>query len=96
MNTKEKWISETMESLNTIHGAKANPMLYENVMREIKKGSAKIIILTPTTLLKVAACAALLVGLNVFSILHYHTSHRTEKNTTNPIVSEYFNYSNSI
>ena len=96
MNTKEKWISETMESLNTIHGAKANPMLYANVMREIKKGSAKIIILTPTTLLKVAACVALLVGLNVFSILHYQTSHRTEKNTTNPIVSEYFNYSNSI
>lgn len=96
MNTKEKWISETMESLNSIHRAKANAMLHAHVMREIKKGSAKIIALTPTTLLKVAACAALLVGLNVFSILHYTSSYRNQKNTTNPIVSEYFNYSNSI
>ena len=96
METKEKWVKETMESIDHIGRAEANPFLYDKVMHRTQSTGKRGMTFTPATIRWAVICTVLLVGLNVFSILHSSKESNSSRRTTNVFASEYFSYMNNF
>jgi hypothetical protein len=96
METKEQWITTTMESLEGISPAEGDPLLHERVMPELRKPHSRIIPYNPRIAWQIAAGLALLISINIFSIVTYNKSHKVSQTDTNPIASEYFSYIETI
>jgi len=96
MNPKEKWINETLESLDSIKRAEGDPLLFEKLSGRLRHPGKKITLLTPRQLLQLAAGLALLLSLNIFSLICYTRSATTVQNNVKTLAGEYFTYLNTI
>ena len=96
MNTKEKWIEETMESLEGITRAQSSPLLYDRVISGLRNSQKRIIFFKPKNLWRIAAGLALLISFNVFSVHYYTKSHKEDHSQINALASEYFSYIETI
>ncbi len=96
MNSKKQWIRETMESLDGIHRAESDPLVFHKVTDQFRN-PLKI---TPARehrqLWQIAAGLALLVTLNVFSLVFYTRFTAASQNTEKIIASEYLSYLDTI
>jgi hypothetical protein len=95
MTTKEQWIDETMESLGGLQRPAGDPGLYEKIVAQPGASEQKIRFIPVSLLLKIAAGLALLIGLNVITLLYYNSSTVTAA-SANPLTSEYFSYIKTI
>jgi hypothetical protein len=88
-------IEETLNSLEGIQKAEANPFLYAQVMARLEKGEAVVVSIAPRVIWQAAACFAVLITLNVLVWAHSnnHSGLHAEKN--NPVVQEYLSYLNN-
>jgi hypothetical protein len=96
METKEQRIRKTMESLEGISPAEGDPFLYERVMSELRKPRSLMISYNPRIVWQIAAGLALLISINIISIVTFNKSHKVSQTGTNPIASEYFSYIETI
>lgn len=93
MEPKETWIKETLESADGIGRAKANPFLYDKVINRMHQ--ARVNNVPKNVYVRWVMAAALLVGLNVVSLVHYHKHRATQNNSANAFTGEYFSYLNN-
>ena len=94
MEPKESLVKETLESIDGITSAKANPFLYDKILHRMQnpiQGRA----FKPATVRLAITFVTVLIGLNVFSLLHY-TKSTNEQVTGNPVSTEYFSYLNNF
>ena len=96
MKTKEQWINETMESLEGISRAECDPRLYDRVMQALGNSRPGTIPFNPRLVWKIAAGLALLISVNILSIVHYSRTHESGQTQINTLASEYFSYINTI
>jgi len=92
MDTKEKWINETLESIEGMNRAGANPFLFEKVMNRMNAVDSAPV-LKPATLRWAISLTLLLVALNIAGLLHYNNSaQKTAGANENGFAQEYFSY----
>ena len=96
MKTKEQWINETMESLEGISRAGSDPRLYDRVIQAIGNSRPGTIPFNPRVVWRIAAGLALLISINIFSIVHYNKTHEASETQINTLATEYFSYINTI
>lgn len=96
METKEKWVKETMESIDSIGRAEANPFLYDKIMSRMQLVASRDTYLNPATIRWALICTALLIGLNVLSILHSGKENNISKRAVGAFANEYFSYMNNL
>ena len=92
MDPKETEINKTLDSLERISRAQANPYLFQKVMNRMEDMGRQVV--TPVTIRWALATLALLIGINVLSILHSNKS-ANSYNGTKAFQSEYFSYINN-
>ena len=96
MNQREKWIQETLNSVDNIKRAEASEELYDNIMQRLQKRDVKIISLQSKTVWRVAASIAILIGINVITLLSQRSGNENKNNDPNTFAIEYFSYINQI
>ena len=69
MEDKEKWLDETLNSLEGIRPADFSANLFEKTMFRLEKRTAKIVKFRPAQTWAAAACLAFLIAANVFICL---------------------------
>jgi hypothetical protein len=92
MKEKEIWIDETMDALEGIQQAKANPNLMRSLEAEIHKPAPTFQRIRPAVLWPIAATIAVLVSMNILSAVYYTQSYPSAQETTDAVVSEYLYY----
>src|SRR5581483_737529 len=92
MNTKEQWIEQTLASLDNVNFAQASSVLKQKAISKLKGG--KTINIPPKIVWRAAACIALLIGINLFSISHFNksASGTVASNHSGVFATEYFSY----
>jgi hypothetical protein len=97
MDRKEKWIEETLNSLNNVGKPPLSPLLSEK-LNHLAKGNSRHqnIDLHPFLPWVAAASIALLMGFNVLTALYYQESQQTSNNPDHPVYNEYFDYLNTF
>jgi hypothetical protein len=97
MEHKEKWINETLESIDGIHQAEANPFLYDKVLNQLNKQKSKPDLIQLRVLYRLAACIVVFIGLNIFTILHFNKSSVVSaQDNKSAFAKEYFSYLDNI
>ena len=94
MEPKEKLINDTMESIDGISRASANPFLYDKIINRMNNAT-KSNVLKPATIGWAMAFILLLVGLNILSITHYNKSGASQVDGSSLVSNEYFSYLNN-
>lgn len=94
MNTKDKWIHDTMESLDGLQRASGDSGFTERIVARVEHSGGKVRQISSTFLLKIAAGLALLISINVITLLYYNRSVATA--TTHPLATEYFSYIKTV
>jgi hypothetical protein len=92
MTAKDQWIRETLEIVEDVQPAKANPFLFEKVMNRLQRTSK---VISMQLAWKAAAIIILLTAINFFTCLHY-AEKRKSAFSNNPFSSEYFNFLNNL
>jgi hypothetical protein len=95
MNTREQRIGEIMESLDGMHRAQGDPLLHEKVEARLGKSGRTAFLPATGLLLKIAAGLALLISVNVISVVYYTRSASAET-SSNPVATGYFSYIKTI
>ncbi len=90
MDTKEKEVKQTLESIDGISPANANPFLYDKIMHRMQSAK-QVSILRPVVIGWGTALIVLLVGINVFSLAHYSKKSQ-QVEARSAFSSEYFSY----
>lgn len=93
MEPIEDNIKHTLESINGISRARANPFLYDKVIHRMQTSSEQGFVLNPATIRLAIAFTVILVGLNVFSLINYNKS--TADSPAKAFGREYFTYMNN-
>ncbi|HTA81986.1 MAG TPA: hypothetical protein VK783_03580 [Bacteroidia bacterium] len=89
MEPTKNHIQQTMESLDGMAQATANPFLFDKVMnrmRNVEQGQ----LVKPATLRVAFAIAVIVIGVNVFSLLHFNSNSSARQ--SNAFQREYFSY----
>jgi len=89
MEPKKNHIQQTMESLDGMTQATANPFLYDKVMNRMRNAGQSQMV-KPATLRVAFAIAVIVIGVNVFSLLHFNGS--SSAGQSNAFQKEYFSY----
>lgn len=84
-----------MESLDGIHRAEGDPLLFETISGKLAKPERKTLFMPSVLLLKIAAGLALLITVNVVTLFYYSQSTGTAT-ASNPLATEYFSYIKTI
>ncbi len=92
MNTKEKQIQETLESIDSISRAEVPFDLGNKILQRVQKQNGKISLIKTKMIWRAAACVVVLVGMNIFSLVHFSKSKVESLENSNPIATEYFSY----
>ena len=87
MISKEENIRKTLDSINTIERAEADPLLLDKIIQRIDIAKNRTISIQPRLLLQLAACIAVLIAFNIITWIHF------SKNKKNSVQT---NYSESI
>ena len=100
MNTIKQQVNDTLNSLDNIQGAEANPLLYQKVMQRLNSSPARVISIKPSFIWSAAACLVLLFGINVLTCVNYNnTVYSVAKSpqttaTASALAKDYFSTSN--
>ena len=92
MNTKETWIDGTMNSLEGIRRAPADPELFDKIMAQTAKPVKITGRFRPVTFWVAAAAIAILVTMNILGLLYYHKVPTSSQGTPATLATEYFSY----
>jgi hypothetical protein len=95
MKTKETWIYETMDALDGITRAESDPVLGEKALQRIHQNQLQITRLQRSLIWKIAACIAVLISINIFSLVYLSRSANGEQDKVKSVASEYFSYIDS-
>jgi hypothetical protein len=95
METKEAWIEETMNALDGIARAESNPSFREKTMQGLRQNQTEMMKIQPGLIWKLAACIAILVTINIFTLISINPSAGTDHNTVKSVANEYFSYIDS-
>ncbi|MFN0214879.1 MAG: hypothetical protein ACKVT2_11540 [Saprospiraceae bacterium] len=87
---KEKWIEDSLGSLDGIQRAQAPEGLFENAMRRAAFVPARTLRMPVTQVWSAAACMLLLLFANLFICLGYYRSDRGPANLKESFSKEYF------
>ncbi|HWB28249.1 MAG TPA: hypothetical protein VG738_22405 [Chitinophagaceae bacterium] len=90
MKTGEK-VEKALQSIDDIKQAKANAGLYNVALQNAAGGKIRQFTIRKIVFVRAAACIILLVGINVFAVLH-HSKKQQSYNSSNAFVNEYFSY----
>ena len=94
---KEKWVEETLESLNDIQRVPAPADLFERAMQRAAQGSARIVRMPVAQVWSAAACALVLVVANLFMCLDFaRPSQKAAPNAKEMFVQEYFGTNDAL
>jgi hypothetical protein len=96
MKSNEQWINETLESLEGIMPSPGDPLLYEKVRSRISNTPQETIFFSQGLIWKIAAGIALLISINIFSIIHNNRSREVSQSQNNSLANEYFSYIETI
>ncbi len=89
MEPTKNHIQQTMESLDGMAQATANPFLFDKVMNRMRNAGQSQMV-KPATLRMAFAIAVVVIGVNVFSLLHFNSNSSTGQ--SNAFQKEYFSY----
>ena len=92
MNAREKQIQETLESIDSVSLAEVPFGLENKILQRVQTQKEKIISLQTKMIWRAAACVVVLVGINIFSIVHFNQSKVETQINSNPLATEYFSY----
>ena len=92
MNGIKNQIQQTMESIDSINRAELSFDLQNKILARILSPNGKIISLQTKLIWRAAACVVVLIGMNIFSIVHFNKSKTVSSEISNPIATEYFSY----
>jgi len=92
---KEKWVEDTLGSLNGSQRAQAPEGLLENAMRRAAFGRARIIRMPAAQVWSAAACALVLVVANLFMCLDFSHSGKKATSSKEMFAKEYFGASDA-
>jgi len=92
---KEKWVEDTLKSLNGSQRAPAPEGLFENAMRRAAFGRAKLVRMPTAQVWSAAACALVLVVANLFMCLDFSQSGKKATNSKEMFAKEYFGASDA-
>jgi len=95
MKAKDEWINDAFKSIDEIKRAELSSEISERILKS-RLTSGKIIQMNPLIKWAAAASIVLLIGLNIFSIIHCRKSSLTNNEKANPVYNEYFSYLNSL
>lgn len=90
---KEKWVENTLDSLEGIQRAEAPPGLLEKAMQRASRGKARIVSMTRTQVWSAAACGLVLIAANVFMCLQFSHSGQHAQSQQEAFAQEYFVFS---
>ena len=92
MNAKEKWIDETMNSLDGISRVQSNPDMIEGFMSKIIQQEPKVRKIRPVMFWPVAASLSILIAMNILVAISYRQPSNTLQEATKAVVTEYLYY----
>jgi len=87
---KEKWVEDTLNTLNGIQRAQAPEGLLENAMRRAAFGRVRMVRMPTAQVWSAAACALVLVVANLFMCLDYSHSGKKASSSKEFFAKEYF------
>ncbi len=92
MKTKEAWIEETMNSLDGIRCAPADPGFFLKIQLKADHQESNAIIFKRPLFWPIAAGIALLIALNIFGVLHFRKTQIMTQQVPAAIVTDYLSY----
>ena|ERR1700752_1930272 len=96
MNKKEKWINETMKS---IEGVKAPQIssLDEKILKHLFQDEIKVISIRPQLTWAIAASLVLLIGINCVTLINYSKNKQGNQQTdAYTMYTNYFSYTEQL
>jgi hypothetical protein len=96
METKEEWINKTMESLEGMHRAESDPLLFDKAFQRIRNRQPKVVSLHKPMIWRVAALILLLVSFNIITLVYFSRSSGEAESPVKSVANEYFSYIDSI
>ena len=88
--SKEKWVEDTLESLNGSQRAQAPNDLFERAMRRAANNRAKKVQMPTAQVWSAAACALVLIVANLFMCLDFSRFSPKKVNAKEMFIQEYF------
>lgn len=76
---KEKWVSDTLASLDGSRRAEPSADLFERAWQRAEKGSLQVVWLSPARIWAAAACLSLLILANLFTCLEVAQTHPAQR-----------------
>jgi len=92
MKTKETWIEETLNSFDGIRRATPKPDLFPGIQQRLGLPEKKTIPLKRPFYWSVAAGIAILIGLNIFGAIYYHSAQSISSQVPAAIAKDYLSY----
>jgi hypothetical protein len=96
MDTKESWIDETINSLDGMHRAPADPELFRKLQTRPGYMVNEPIGLEPSFYWYAAAGIAILLTLNVLTALYYYDFQSTSQVVPEAFAADYLSYMGTI
>lgn len=88
---QQQWTESVLRSLDGMERAKMPASLRERLMNALPEARKRTIILSRPAMWAMAAGLALLIGLNVYSLVRHESSAATAISVqVNPVANEYF------
>lgn len=95
METKETLVNRTLESLEGMEKANANPFLYNKVMHRMQTVTESRFV-RPAMIRLALAAIAVIICMNVYSLFHYEKAGNASASANNPVRAEYFSYISNL
>lgn len=88
---KENWINEVFESTKGMQKAEPSPFLFEQITARINKGGHASVTVDPFLKWGLTSFVAIILSLNVISILNSNKEVASQETTTVTSTDSYFN-----
>ena len=96
METEKDWINDVFASLDGIKRPVVDADLFYKIQNRLVTKKPKVIAISARQLIRIAACAVLLVGLNAYTCLRYNKLNASTKQEQNSFSNEYFSYMKNV
>lgn len=93
---KEKWVEETLQSLDGVSRAQAPENLLESALKRAAFGKARVVRMAPVQVWSAAACALVLVVANLFTCIDYNHFSSKKQSNSESFAKEYFGASDAV
>ncbi|HAD14710.1 MAG TPA: hypothetical protein DCF33_19965 [Saprospirales bacterium] len=88
--TENKWIDDTMESLQGIRRASASSDLFDRAMQRSMRIKARVVNMSAAQVWSAAACVVVLLVANLFMCLDYSHLGKKQRTDKEMFINEYF------